>query len=700
MEDLYLKKAFFGSIVLFIFLLASLSYAQDATKIESATRETDILGSKEKIERQLRRPARQIAEETIETEPTEEEGKKFFVKKIILTGCESFPAEDFLSLTEKYENKEVSFEGLNTLARQIEREYLKRGIIAAVFIPPQESKNQTVTLNVVEAKMGTLNISKHKYFNSARLKYYWEIMPNEIMRYDLITKYLQLMNKNPDREVKAALAAGHTPGTTDVQLNVKTNFPAHVIASFDNEGAGITGRARKGIGMRHNNFLGLDDTLLSGYTYGKEFRSTYAYHSIPLGYNGTSVLYGWSKSHSSPKEEYADNVLRSNMQNTTLSLSQDLFKKNGEYLGDIHGGFNTSDKAITQTSGVYSRDILRVINLGGNFTKKGFGSVTTFSPELRQGLDAFGASSRGNPLASRQAKSVFTSLGLGVQYRKALPSDLQANLRFRSLLASNKLMPQEEFSLGGIDSVRGYPSSDYLADNAALINAELLIPSIFIPEKIRLPFAQETLREQITTLAFLDYGWGMRKGALPTEINDIDMVGAGAGIRARLFDQALLRLEWGFVIGHPAVTEGGHSQFHFSVDFQDKTPEEIERIEKILYENNIKRIASEVINAELNRPASPIKDKMEKKLRYARACYRQAKFSEAKKYYENIDSLSKSLYNQTEDYVRSVSDHNIKVKEKINLAAKDFEAGDTQEAKKIWQEIIAETNIKPLVLEF
>ena len=45
------------------------------------------------------------------------------------------------------------------------------------------------------------------------------------------------------------------------------------------------------------------------------------------------------------------------------------------------------------------------------------------------------------------------------------------------------------------------------------------------------------------------------------------MSGIGTGVRMRLFNKALLRLEWGFPLGEDTVTESGHSAFYFSLDF-------------------------------------------------------------------------------------------------------------------------------------
>ena len=315
------------SLLLFC-VFTSISYAQtpDASR---ATRETDRFGREmqKRAERELRKVPEQPAKPKAEEEKPKEGEQKFFVKKIELAGCESYPPEDFQAFLEKYENKDETLTEMNNLAKEIAAEYLKRGIIAAVFLPPQEIKDQTVTMQVVEARMGRLDIQKSPFFRKKMIESYWHTKEGEILRYDKISKDLQLMNKNADREIKASLHAGDEPGTTNVILTPKTRFPIHGQYTFDREGITTTGRERNGFGIRNNNVLGYDDTLITGNSFGKNFIGEYIYHSIPINSNGASLLYGYSYSKSTPKKDFDVYSLKSEAQDTTFSVQQDIYQQ-------------------------------------------------------------------------------------------------------------------------------------------------------------------------------------------------------------------------------------------------------------------------------------------------------------------------------------------------------------------------------------
>lgn len=701
MKKLYSKLFIIIRLSLFCAFLTipSLVFAQAAA--ERATRETDILSNQQKIQEKLLNVPKKQAEPKLKEPPVAKEGeKKFFIKRINLIGCEFFSEGSFRNIVEKYENKEVSISQLQALAKEIEREYLRRGVISAVFIPQQEIKDETVNLQVVEAKMGELKVADAKYFNSKRLHYYWDVPRGTIMHYNKISQGIQKMNKNPDRQVKASLFAGTKPGTTDILLTPVTNFPIHATYTFDNEGVASSGKRRVGYGIRDNNFTGHDDIFLAGTSFGRSFSGTYFYHTLPITYDGTNILYGYSNSASKPLKEFSGTGLKSDAVTATFSLRQDLYSQS-DYLGEVYFQFDAKDKTVRTNSGPLNRDRHRTISLGSNLYFRKVGSSTSFSGEYTQGLAAFGASSHNNPLASRGSLPVFQILNLGAQHKRVLPFNWQGNFRLKGQFAGRKLASQDEFGLGGIDSVRGYPASDFLADCAVFTSTEILIPAYFIPDNWKLPYAEATLKDQTTFVTFADYGWGGRRGALQSEKGEANLLGLGAGVRFSLFNQAFIRMEWGFPMGaNNPSTEGGRGRFHFSVDFQDKLPEEIERIKQIMEEEDIQRFSWAVVNEELSRPESELAYKFRGYLYLAKKSYDEGNLEVARAYYEKINLLGASLYQQADAYVREALGKKKELKSLLPIARKDFQEGNLEQAKEIWQKIIDNSNLKQLTFEF
>ena len=301
----------------------SSALAQSTPVLDRATEQPDRAIQKQ-VKEKLKTFSKDIFEITPQpVEPTE--GVKFYVSEIILEGIESFDPEEFRSLLEPYEQRDVRFEELQQLTKIIEQEFLKRGIIAACLISPRDIVDGKVVLQVIEAKMGHLQIKDHDHFKKTGLYNYWQPTTGKTLRYSEIARSLFLMNKNPDRDVKASLHAGAIPGTTDVLLDVQTRFPVHMTATVDKEGASSTGRWRTGLGMKHNNFLGLDDTLLGGYLWGNDFSGYYIYHSLPVTDFGTTLVYGYSFTESFPKKEFESIDIESRSETLSLTVRQDIF---------------------------------------------------------------------------------------------------------------------------------------------------------------------------------------------------------------------------------------------------------------------------------------------------------------------------------------------------------------------------------------
>ena len=678
------------------------SYAQISQRdVDMATREVDH-SLREKAEEQLTPPLEEPPKIEEEKAPGEGEGPKFFVKKITIIGAVSVNPEEFEPLTKRYQDKEISMEDLNILATAIERDYLRRGIIAACFVPPQDIKEGKVTLRVVEAQMGELQIKEGPFFTEDRIKYYWKIKPGEILRYDVMSKSIQLMNKNADRDVGATLHAGKEPGTTDVLLDVKTRFPIHFFGSFDREGTVSTGRERTGLGIRHNNFLFVDDTLLAGTTVGRRFQGNYIYHTIPITNFGTSVMYGYSRSTSAPGKELEQFVIKSLSENASVYINQDLYKK-AEYIGDFSIGMDANDKSTASLAGngTLSRDRLRILRIKSTLIHRFPGAITYINPELSQGLNWFGARSK-NILSSRGSDSTFTKFNFSIRHKRSLPLNLQASFNVKGQWASEKLPSQEEFALGGIDSVRGYPSQDYLGDGGISTNFELLIPSFWIPEFLRLPYDSQSLKDATTGIAFFDFGYGMRRGQIAGEMYQDRLAGAGVGLRIQAYNQAVFRFEWGFPLvpfGNKPITESEKARFHISINWEEKLPEEIMRIREVMKENQLKKTAKKLLDDELKQPDSPLSKTMNGYMEKAKAAQEAGNLDEAKDYYMKIHSIGSSLYAQAEKYVTDTQEQEKHLKALNDEAMQKYNEGDLAGAKELWQKVKDEAQAKPLVLD-
>lgn len=154
--------------------------------------------------------------------------------------------------------------------------------------------------------------------------------------------------------------------------------------------------------------------------------------------------------------------------------------------------------------------------------------------------------------------------------------------------------------------MRGYPSQDFLADNAIKQNFELVFPIYFIPEDYRLPYDFRALRDSLSGLIFFDYSWGAtRSGDDSPLTSEANFSCFGTGIELDIYDQFSIRFLWGFQIDDPSTSDPRDSRFHLSIDLENQLPTLMERIREESLKEHIKHQAWRIIE-----------EKIEKRTRY------------------------------------------------------------------------------------
>jgi hypothetical protein len=395
-------------------------------------------------------------------------------------------------------------------------------------------------------------------------------------------------------------------------------------------------------------------------------------------------------------------MIRSRSRNVSFYWQQDLYKK-AEYIGHWSVGMDANDKKTDTVQGPLIRDRFRILRAKATLLHRYPGCITYISPQFSQGLNILGAR-RQNQYSSRngQCRNTFSKFNMSIRHKRSLPLNLQASFNFSCQIAGEKLASQEQFAIGGIDSVRGYPPQDFYGDNGIRGSLELLVPAFFIPEKLKLPYDSQSIKDSITGVLFVDDGYAEKRGSLSTgEKRKANYIGAGMGVRIRLYNQSLIRMEWGFPVSNdkPITESAIYPRFHFSVSFEDKFTEEIERIGKIVEKDNISKKAWNLLDEEMEQPKSLLRKKMYEYLDRARVAYEKGDLKNAKLYYIKVNTIGQSLHEQAENYVTNGKEHQKKLREYNKQAIKFYQEGSLERARNLWLKIEKEAHIQPLTLQ-
>ncbi len=487
-------------------------------------------------------------------------GPSFFVKKIILEGDVILEPGEYEPLFQTFENREVHFDEVKKLINTLEQMARAKGYIAVVVLPPQRMDKQEIHLMAVTSRMGELTIEKNRYFMKWRTRAYWNTPKGSVLWYDKIRRDVMDMNENPDRTVKPILKAGAEQGTTDVVLDVEDHFPVHAGYSFDNQGVKLTGKDRQGFTLRNNNMLGLDDTFLIGTNFGKAFGAIYLYHVIPITDFGTKFIWSFSHAQVNPKKEFSIYGINGTSETYSLALQQRVIRTD-KYSGNVQLGFDFKEKHTLTQSVTTAWDKERVISLKGDLQARDRWGGWALGQGVYFGLPTFGD---GWALASGGGVQSFFKYTYSVTRVTQLPLRTKAIWDVQGQLSPDQLLPQEQMFLGGANSIRGYPESDYGADQALQSRLDYLLPPYGLPENWKIPFDTAPLKDQLNAIVFWDTGYGRAHDPDYTEKRSDFLMGVGGGFEIRYRKYISARLQWGVPVGDAPITEAGKSQLHFT----------------------------------------------------------------------------------------------------------------------------------------
>jgi hemolysin activation/secretion protein len=125
--------------------------------------------------------------------------------------------------------------------------------------------------------------------------------------------------------------------------------------------------------------------------------------------------------------------------------------------------------------------------------------------------------------------------------------------------SESPLISNEQFSAGGVESVRGYVESERLGDTALQLNLELHSPSWITPGKRGV--------QDLHAMVFADAAQLNVKDALPKQESRYNLSGAGVGLHAQAWGgELLLDVAWPFA--NAVDTRSGDPRVHFSAAYQ------------------------------------------------------------------------------------------------------------------------------------
>ena len=564
------KRILFVLVFLISVSFAASSFSQSPPSSQTAggiSRQQMELEKKKKLQERITKPRVKPKEAAPEEIIPKEAGPKILIEKIKVEGATLISEEDIKKITSQFEGKELSLSDMQKAADLITDEYRKKGYITCrAYIPPQTIKDAVLIIRIIEGKLGKLRIEGNRYFKTSLLKKKICLKPGEPFDYSKLQKSLTYINEHPDRTAKAVLIPGKEPGTTDIVLQVQDNFPFHIGFEYDNFGSRYIEKDRYALTLEHNNLLGFDDKLYLKYQRAQDglYELRNLRYSVPLSPDlEVGFYYLWSKSKLG--KEYKDLDIRGKSQLGGLFLTRSLIKEDNIDL-ELNLGFDYKHIRNYTSEVLTSRDELRIFKTGFDLDTLDKWGRTILTAELDLGIpEIFGGVQAKDPMATREGAGGKFLKFAGNLYRLQ-PMPFSSSILWKNQFQfSNYTLPScEQFQIGGIANVRGYPSAEYSGDKGYAASIEWSFPLYFLPGQIKVPLSKSSFYDATRIVFFYDWGYTQLNKELAGEQKCRTLKGWGFGLRFNLPEDLSARIECAYPIGQ-TPSDGNHLHTYVSV---------------------------------------------------------------------------------------------------------------------------------------
>jgi len=368
----------------------------------------------------------------------------------------------------------------------LEKAYTAKGYqTVTVSTPQQDPDKGFVILKVTEHKVGRLRVKNSRYFDVDKIKTSApSLAEGKVPNFNAVTKDIVALNQWPDRKVTPALRAGLTPGTVDVDLTVDDKVPFHASVELNNRRAPSTTPLRLVATTHYDNLWQRGDTANFSYQVAPQRRSDAEVFSgsylARTDLDWMNLLVYGVNSKSDVATVGGQNVVGPGQvigarAVLTLPGRDGFFQSLSLGLDYKHFGQTVTQGSVLAFSTPVTY-VPAVASYSATFQRDG--GLTQFNGALTYGLRGIGSDPFAFDDKRFRARQNFIHLKGDVSDTTTFKDGSQLYLKAQGQIADQPLVSSEQFSLGGLETVRGYLESETLGDWGTSGTVELRTPNL------------------------------------------------------------------------------------------------------------------------------------------------------------------------------------------------------------------------------
>ncbi len=410
-------------------------------------------------------------------------GKTVLVERFEIQGNHAVATEELQQVVASYQGRPLTLFEIYEAADALTRHYRELGYtLASATVPAQKIASGVVQLEVIEGVLGGVSVEGNHHYKSEFVRWQLDqLREGEVLQNAPLEHELLLLNDLPGLDARALVKPGKEFGLSEVVINTDERL-YDVSARVNNYGREAIGEWRVEGTAGLNSLLGYGDRF--------DFSGAHAEGSLlnygRLGYSMPVSPWGTIASIYYARYEY-DTVEK------FLGLPQGLGL---EGTGDNFGGYVLHpfwrsrtknlyfgvgvDRTVTEDEGNVPDQHLTLgtFNVLFNYLAP---DASYSSASLTMSTN-FNTMDDRDPLTNRLENNAETAkFQLDLSHYRSLYKELAMLARLTTVVSVDPLVGLDQFRIGGMNSVRAYPSSELAGDGGFFASIELQHPIIGFP---------------------------------------------------------------------------------------------------------------------------------------------------------------------------------------------------------------------------
>ena len=432
----------------------------------------------------------------------------FVVKEIRVTKSELLNAEEISSVVQFEAGKTMNVNELQAIVEKINNLYLAKGIhTAQAVLPPQTIRDGVVYIRLIEGHFGEIKVEGNKRILDSYIKDRVSAKTGELSDLNQLQKDLFLYNNTNNYRLRAELVPGKNLGDSDLILTVEEpENPWSTYFFVDNANQDDSGLYRVGFLAAAHGLSGADDSLIVSPVFTEGTISGMVAYDAPISNEGTRATFSYSRNRVKIIDgTFEDYDIKANSNDASVGISHPLnvtALAKVDLFAEYHHKWNDTTYSGMEIADRATNSIKMGINVR-KYDKNGLWFAQ---------LSATGYESDNHYNGTYEDGEYY---GAYLMRRQNLPYAQYLLVRAYGQYSNNQSLPSsEQFSVGGIATVRGYEESVLSGDKGWFASVEY-----------GFPISKD--KQSLRGFAFYDHGVAYNNYGTDTTRNYISSTGVG-----------------------------------------------------------------------------------------------------------------------------------------------------------------------------